>query len=347
MAEPVSVFRAAQMFCSVVFWEQMHGFFDQLNEAFLPLACKHSWSGLTGLLYALPPLVSSFNDCYDCDGGGDTRRMTPLGKLSWYLQALLSVLADYVYIGYSTPIHGIDRYLATLNFVRVIFVFFAVANADKKDDDDKKKKKRRGLLLTVVYCALGTIPVCAHLLARIAKVDMNAALVAVEGGGEGFVGSSTLVEDFERHKNEWIKMHGWWHVTSALLVAFIYESSYIVLRRGHERRKGGKKRGAAAAAVAAVVSEKDDKSVSPPVAPRVRRRPKADEGHEHDERKKGAEKRGGAAAAAAAAAGQSSRGRSESKDKSKGTAAGGNPRKSSRRPAGRTTSRERENTQTR
>jgi hypothetical protein len=38
MSEFVRVWR---MFFEVVFWEQMHGFVHNLNEAFLPLECKH------------------------------------------------------------------------------------------------------------------------------------------------------------------------------------------------------------------------------------------------------------------------------------------------------------------
>lgn len=188
MSEPMSVLRAVRMF-GVIFVEQLHGFFDNLNDAFLPPSCKNWWSGLTGLLYALPLLSHN--------------RMTSLGKLSWLLQALLSVLADYSYIGHSHPIHGIDRYLATFNCFRVLGV-----GVDAK------------LWLHVV---LAPIPLGCHLLARIAKVDMNES---VEGTPE-----------FERHRQLWITMHGWWHVTGALLIALMYESEMRLWLSKQKRSK--------------------------------------------------------------------------------------------------------------
>jgi hypothetical protein len=149
---------------------------DLLLLAQLQTVCR--FSGLSGLMYALPLLSHN--------------RMTVLGKLSWVLQAVLSILADYTYIGHSSPIHGIDRYLATFNCFRVIAV-----GVDAK------------LWLHVV---LAPIPLAFHLFARIAKVDMNEAKDAGR------------MEDFEGHKNNWVVMHGWWHVTGALLIFLMYES---------------------------------------------------------------------------------------------------------------------------
>lgn len=98
----------------------------------------HWWSGLTGTFFVIP----AFSD----------NRMAKLGKFFWFLQAVLSILADYVYIGVAHPIHGIDRYSATINCFRVLAVGF--------------KARLHGH----VYMAV--VPLGIHLLARIAKQEL-------------------------------------------------------------------------------------------------------------------------------------------------------------------------------
>ncbi|GMH55529.1 hypothetical protein TrST_g6460 [Triparma strigata] len=121
-----------------VFLEQMHGMSAGFNLAHLPREhCLHWWSGLSGVLFVLP----AFSD----------NRMTKLGKFFWFLQAALSILADYVFIGRAHPIHGIDRYSATINCFRVLSVGY---NAS---------------LYRHVYLAI--VPLGIHLLARIAKQE--------------------------------------------------------------------------------------------------------------------------------------------------------------------------------
>ena len=46
----------------------------------------------------------------------------PAEQALWVVQALVSVLADYVYIGGPSPAHGVDRVLASFNFLRLAFL---------------------------------------------------------------------------------------------------------------------------------------------------------------------------------------------------------------------------------
>lgn len=63
-------------------------------------------SGLSGALFALPALCTPY----------------PEEQALWIVQALVSVLADYVYIGGPSPAHGVDRVLASVNFLRLAFL---------------------------------------------------------------------------------------------------------------------------------------------------------------------------------------------------------------------------------
>eukprot|EP00520_Triparma_pacifica_P011072 CAMPEP_0118653916 /NCGR_PEP_ID=MMETSP0785-20121206/12087_1 /TAXON_ID=91992 /ORGANISM="Bolidomonas pacifica, Strain CCMP 1866" /LENGTH=205 /DNA_ID=CAMNT_0006546493 /DNA_START=128 /DNA_END=742 /DNA_ORIENTATION=- len=124
-----------------VFIEQMRGMFTSahFNEAHLPLEAKHWFSGLSGFMFILP--IFSRN------------RMTRYGKGMWLMQALLSVLADYTYLGLSHPVHGVDRHAATINCIRL---FMLGINA--------------GLWY---YIRAASVPLGIHLAARIAKKEEN------------------------------------------------------------------------------------------------------------------------------------------------------------------------------
>jgi hypothetical protein len=63
-------------------------------------------SGLSGALFALPAACTP----------------DPAEQALWVFQALVSVLADYVYIGGPSPAHGVDRVLASFNFLRLAFL---------------------------------------------------------------------------------------------------------------------------------------------------------------------------------------------------------------------------------
>ena len=62
--------------------------------------------GTLGVLFALPAACTP----------------DPAEQALWVFQALVSVLADYVYIGGPSPAHGVDRVLASFNFLRLAFL---------------------------------------------------------------------------------------------------------------------------------------------------------------------------------------------------------------------------------
>ncbi|GMI39793.1 hypothetical protein TrCOL_g3687 [Triparma columacea] len=130
-----------ERFCSV-FMDQMRGMFiaEKFVRAALPRECQHWFSGLSGILYILPVFSNS-------------RRMTPLGKSVWFAQAVLSCLADFVFIGLSHPVHGIDRHFATLNCL------FLLAIGAKSGMSS--------------YLVTSVVPLGVHLAARIAQQDEN------------------------------------------------------------------------------------------------------------------------------------------------------------------------------
>lgn len=84
--------------------------------------CRSLVSGVSGILYCFPALC--------CNGNR-------FEQIVWTLQAVLSILADYVYIGGESWIHGIDRIFATTNAATLAlrgamslnFVFTVVATS--------------------------------------------------------------------------------------------------------------------------------------------------------------------------------------------------------------------------
>ncbi len=66
--------------------------------------CRSEWAGLSGVLYALPALVSSGH---------------PYDQIMWPMQACFSILADYFYICDNSFWHGVDRYFAIFNVVAI------------------------------------------------------------------------------------------------------------------------------------------------------------------------------------------------------------------------------------
>jgi len=67
--------------------------------------CRSKRAGLSGILYALPALVAFGH---------------PFDQIMWSLQALLSILADYVYICQDSFWHGVDRYFAIFNLLSIL-----------------------------------------------------------------------------------------------------------------------------------------------------------------------------------------------------------------------------------
>lgn len=101
---------------SVIFhtlWHQLQGMAgNDFCQSGLPWSgteqccCRSVWAGGSGILYALPALTSTIN---------------PLEQCRWILQAVLSVLADYVHINDTSFVHGLDRWYATYNTVRMLW----------------------------------------------------------------------------------------------------------------------------------------------------------------------------------------------------------------------------------
>ncbi|KAG7346001.1 DDE superfamily endonuclease [Nitzschia inconspicua] len=84
---------------------QLQGLTDDFYQSGLPWSgpqCRSLFAGGTGVLYCLPALVCN-ND--------------RLEQGTWILQAVFSILADYVYIHGSSIFHGFDRYYATYNTI--------------------------------------------------------------------------------------------------------------------------------------------------------------------------------------------------------------------------------------
>eukprot|EP00532_Pseudo-nitzschia_australis_P004113 CAMPEP_0168182742 /NCGR_PEP_ID=MMETSP0139_2-20121125/12057_1 /TAXON_ID=44445 /ORGANISM="Pseudo-nitzschia australis, Strain 10249 10 AB" /LENGTH=278 /DNA_ID=CAMNT_0008103695 /DNA_START=199 /DNA_END=1032 /DNA_ORIENTATION=- len=67
--------------------------------------CRSVISGGSGVLFCLPAFYCRSNRLEQC---------------LWFTQALLSVMADYVYVGNESWIHGIDRIFATVNTIAMI-----------------------------------------------------------------------------------------------------------------------------------------------------------------------------------------------------------------------------------
>ncbi|KAG7365414.1 hypothetical protein IV203_038618 [Nitzschia inconspicua] len=85
---------------------QLQGLTDDFYQSGLPWSgpkCRSLFAGGTGALYCLPALACNKND--------------RLEQVTWILQAVFSILADYVYIHGSSLFHGVDRYYATYNTI--------------------------------------------------------------------------------------------------------------------------------------------------------------------------------------------------------------------------------------
>jgi hypothetical protein len=95
----------------------------------------HWFSGLSGILYLLPALTRG--------------RMSFFGRMAWVVQALLSMGADYFFMGLGHPVHGFDRFFAVANAIRVLAFDFSVPHK-------------------VLGCL---VPFGSHLLARVSKKE--------------------------------------------------------------------------------------------------------------------------------------------------------------------------------
>jgi len=126
---------------SSCFGAQVRGMFKDFRSNGLPWRgndCRSVISGCSGLLFCLPAFFCKSNR---------------LEQFNWVLQALLSVMADYVYIGTDSWIHGIDRFFATTNTFAII--------------------ARAAFALNSNAITIALIPISAFVLANRAKEQLD------------------------------------------------------------------------------------------------------------------------------------------------------------------------------
>ena len=89
---------------------QFKGLTEDFQKSGLPwdgYQCRSILAGGSGIMYALPSLLVTSLDYTE--------------KIMWIVQAVLSVLADYVHIHHDSIWHGIDRYFATFNTLATLY----------------------------------------------------------------------------------------------------------------------------------------------------------------------------------------------------------------------------------
>jgi hypothetical protein len=134
---------SSSSFCQIakVVKTQIGGMTEEFRSSGLPWSgheCRSVIAGGSGVLYCLPALFCSSN---------------PLEQCIWLTQALISVMADYVYVGGDSWIHGIDRFFATANTFVVIF--------------------RAALGLKIITTTIAVIPISTFILANRSKQLMD------------------------------------------------------------------------------------------------------------------------------------------------------------------------------
>jgi len=91
----------------------MYSRFCSTNLPWTDSSCKHVLSGLSGIFYLLPiclPTVSVWDN------------------IAFITQAILSIMADYLYIQQSHYIHGVDKVFAVYNIGRIMYKVYPVAS---------------------------------------------------------------------------------------------------------------------------------------------------------------------------------------------------------------------------
>ena len=87
---------------------QVRGMTEEFKKSGLPWPgheCRSMVAGLSGILYCLPAFFCKSHS---------------IVQYVWLIQALLSVLADYVYVDKDSWVHGIDRFVATANALAML-----------------------------------------------------------------------------------------------------------------------------------------------------------------------------------------------------------------------------------
>lgn len=121
--------------------EQARGMTNDFKSNGLPWKgpeCRSILAGGSGVLYCLPAFFCKSNRTEQC---------------VWLMQALLSVMADYVYVDKDSCIHGIDRFFATANAVAII--------------------SRAAYGLNTMIATLAIIPLSTFVLANRSKQQLN------------------------------------------------------------------------------------------------------------------------------------------------------------------------------
>ena len=121
--------------------EQALGLTNEFNQNGLPWSgeqCRSIMAGGSGVLYCIPALFCKDNR---------------IEQSLWITQAILSILADYVYIDQDSWFHGIDRIFATSNTVAVIL--------------------RATFQLQAIILITGIVPIGSFILANRSKQQLN------------------------------------------------------------------------------------------------------------------------------------------------------------------------------
>eukprot|EP00536_Pseudo-nitzschia_multiseries_P010242 jgi/Psemu1/242788/estExt_Genewise1.C_3060014 len=100
--------------------------------------CRSVISGCSGVLFCLP--------VFFC-------KNSRLDQFNWVVQALLSVMADYVCIVGDSWVHGVDRFFATANLLAII--------------------TRAVFALNITALTMAVIPVSTFILANRAKQQLD------------------------------------------------------------------------------------------------------------------------------------------------------------------------------
>lgn len=91
----------------------MYSRFCSTNLPWTDSSCKHVLSGLSGIFYLLPiclPTVSVWDN------------------IAFITQAILSIMADYLYIQQPHFIHGVDKVFSVYNIARIMYKVYPVAS---------------------------------------------------------------------------------------------------------------------------------------------------------------------------------------------------------------------------
>jgi hypothetical protein len=147
---------------------QFHGMTKNFTKSGLPwhgTECRSLFAGGSGILYCLPALFCHNNRSE---------------QLMWIVQAISSILADYVYVSHDSMFHGMDRFYATFNTAATLW--------------RAAHNYHGGIQQVLLLLVTSVLPLSCFVLANRAKSQRNLL--------------------------DWQWYHGWWHITGSTAVAF-------------------------------------------------------------------------------------------------------------------------------